>query len=167
MNQKRDNYTVELTLTQFEAPALMSVLIHSVIWSKSAEFGLAARDVYVALLRAGVSELREWAPKFSRSRPLNAYTVSRLWEGPPPDVDVVGDSYEVVLTLTPFEAKVIASVMMRSVLWSESGELGEAADAIHNALYLVAGESQWEPVREDNDICTLEPNTTSRIWRAL
>lgn len=42
--------------------------------------------------------------------------------------------HEIVLTLTPFEASVIATVLMHKVCWAASGQFGDAAREIYWAL---------------------------------
>lgn len=72
------------------------------------------------------------------------------------------DDYTIELSLTPFEAEVVARVMMDAVLWYASGEFGKAAETIYSTLCADASvaEAGWTPSLVDQR----PDNKISRTW---
>lgn len=72
------------------------------------------------------------------------------------------DDYTIELSLTPFEAEVVARVLMDAVLWYASGEFGKAVETIYHVLCADASvaEAAWTPSLVDQSIY----NKISRTW---
>jgi hypothetical protein len=54
-------------------------------------------------------------------------------------------SKKITLELTEFQAKVLTTLTMESVLWYESGRFGKAAENIYGKLSGPNGESNYKP----------------------